>query len=98
MSNSIQGYIKDMVYKKSRSLTDLKRSIITVFHTLNTGLCKNVCKSEPERLQQCIDADEYQFEHFNYGSLLLFFLILFDVRNESYRRIIMMHFCFELGK
>jgi hypothetical protein len=58
------GYIKGMVYHdKPRSLGHLKQSIITAFHTLDAGLCKNVCESIPERLQRCIDADGHQFEH-----------------------------------
>jgi hypothetical protein len=58
------GYIKDMADKsKPRSLADLKQSIVTAFHTLDTDLCKKVCESVPERLQRCIDADGHQFEH-----------------------------------
>ncbi len=58
------GYIKDIVYNnKPRNLADLKQSSVTAFHTIDTGLCKKVCESVPERLQRCIDADGHQFEH-----------------------------------
>jgi hypothetical protein len=60
------GYLKDIVYKsKPRTLSDLKQSIISAFSSLDSDLCKKVCESVPERLQRCIDADGYQFEHLN---------------------------------
>lgn len=60
------GYLKDIVYKsKPRNLSSLKQSIISAFSTINSDLCQKVCESVPDRLQRCIDADGYQFEHLN---------------------------------
>ena len=59
------GCIKDIVYNnKPTNLADLKQSIVTAFHTIDTGLCKKVCESVPERLQLCKDLDGKHIEQF----------------------------------
>lgn len=60
------GYVKDKVYaRKPRTLTELKGFIEDVFLKLeiNDTMRKNVIKSIPDRLQDCINVEGDTFEY-----------------------------------
>lgn len=62
------GMAKDYVYKERLpDIDSMKRKITDFFNYINNSpeLCETVCRSVAHRLEQCIDADGMQFEHFS---------------------------------
>ena len=69
------GVLKDKVYsRKPRSAEELKNYIRDAFQEINaqSDLCKKICQSVGDRLQNCVNQEGKQFEHLRSQIVLKF--------------------------
>lgn len=58
------GYLKDRIYaSRCNNLMELEQRIRDEFVSLNLEFCERACRSVPQRLHDCIQAEGHQFEH-----------------------------------